>query len=225
MRYVTFRLHPGDGELHPFGTIVRDNPEIKRRAIHHFNALADEHAMILVEFEGPVDEIRRVVDEEADVISSKVSATEAGVFVYAHFHPKDWTKQLYTASLTSEIFVDMPMYYTDRGALEITTIGEFEEIQNSRVELPDGVGLELISTGEYTPTSDEVYEQLTSKQQETLRAAIEIGYYEEPRRVTYQDVAEELGVAAGTVGEHLRKVESTVLTNVLPAHCTRAPVP
>lgn len=225
MRYVTFRLHPGDGELHPFGTIVGDDPEIRRRAIHHFNALADEHAMVLVEFDGPVDRIRRVVEEQVDVVSSKVSASRDGVFVYAHFRPRDWTKQLYTASLTNEIFIDMPMYYTDDGALEITTIGEFEEIRRSSVDLPDGVGLELLSTGEYSPTGEGVYEKLTSKQQETLRAAIEAGYYEEPRRVTYQDVAEELGVAAGTVGEHLRKVESTVLTHVLPSHCARAPTP
>lgn len=224
MRYVTFQLIPKVGELHPFGTLLRDDPDINRRAIHHFNVLDDSHTVILVEFDAPADELRDLVADHPDVISSNVSESDGSTFVYAHFRPDEWAEQLYSVPRTNEIFLDMPMYYTDRGALEITAIGEFEDIRESMVDLPKGVGLNLLSTGEYSPESGGLYEQLTPKQQVTLRAAVETGYYEEPRNVTYQDIAEELGLAAGTVGEHLRKIESKILTNVLPA-AGEAPVP
>lgn len=134
-------------------------------------------------------------------------------------------RRLYGVSNRHEMFVDMPMYYTDDGALEITVIGELEEIRRSTVALPDGVGLELLSTGEYRPAAGGLFEQLTPRQRETLRAAVEVGYYREPRQVTHQDVADEPDIAAGPVGEHLRKVESTILTDVLPSREAKSPAP
>lgn len=202
--------------MHPFGSVVREDPDVSRRAVHHFNPISDEEMAVLAEFDGPAGKLRRLVDSQPGVISSNVSESGDGVFVYAHFRPDEWTRQLYSVSNDHEIFVDTPMYYTRDGALEITTIGELEEIRRSAMALPEGVGLDLLSTGEYRPASDGLYEQLTPRQQETLRVAVEVGYYREPREVTYQDVADELGIAAGTVGEHLRKIESKVLTDVLP---------
>lgn len=225
MRYVTFQLVPRGGELHPFGTVVRDDPELSRRAVHHFNPVSAEQMAILVEFGGPAEKLRRVVADQPGIISSSVSESGDGVFVYAHFRPDEWTRQLYGVTNEHEIFVDTPMYYTDDGALEITTIGELDEIRASSLALPDGVGLHLLSTGEYCPGNEGLYERLTPRQQETLRAAVEIGYYQEPRQVTYQDVADQLGIAAGTVGEHLRKIESKILTGVLPNAEATPPAP
>lgn len=216
MRYVTFQLVPRGGELHPFGSVVREDPDVSRRAVHHFNPISDDEMAVLAEFGGSAEKLRRLVDSQPGVISSNVSDSGESVFVYAHFRPDEWTRQLYSVSNEYEIFVDTPMYYAADGALEITTIGELEEIRASALALPEGVGLNLLSTGEYRPANDGLYEQLTPRQQETLRTAVEVGYYREPREVTYQDVADELGIAAGTVGEHLRKIESKILTDVLP---------
>lgn len=45
-----------------------------------------------------------------------------------------------------------------------------------------------------------------------LVTAIREGYYEDPRRASQADVAEALGIAPGTVSEHLRRVEATVFS-------------
>jgi predicted DNA binding protein len=39
---------------------------------------------------------------------------------------------------------------------------------------------------------------------------VELGYYETPREATLEDLGAALGVDPGTVGRHLRAVESTV---------------
>ena len=41
-------------------------------------------------------------------------------------------------------------------------------------------------------------------------AALDLGYYDGLRRATQRDAADRLGRSAGTVGEHLQKIESRV---------------
>ena len=51
---------------------------------------------------------------------------------------------------------------------------------------------------------------LTDRQQELLELAINEGYYEMPRRATLSDLADQANVTAGTIGEHLRKIETKI---------------
>jgi hypothetical protein len=58
-------------------------------------------------------------------------------------------------------------------------------------------------------------EGLTDKQAAALAAAIEIGYFDTPRRASSEDLAAKLGVSPSTAVEHLRKAEKKVLENYL----------
>ncbi|MEA5408165.1 helix-turn-helix domain-containing protein [Haloarculaceae archaeon H-GB2-1] len=57
--------------------------------------------------------------------------------------------------------------------------------------------------------------ELTDRQLEAVRAAVEAGYYEPTRDGTVTDVADELGCAPGTAAEHLRRAESKVMKQVV----------
>ncbi|MDZ5809847.1 bacterio-opsin activator domain-containing protein [Halorubrum sp. AD140] len=46
-------------------------------------------------------------------------------------------------------------------------------------------------------------ERLTDRQWNTLRLAFERGYFERPRRITQEGIAEELDLSPSTVGQHL----------------------
>ncbi|WP_254535556.1 helix-turn-helix domain-containing protein [Halomarina litorea] len=52
---------------------------------------------------------------------------------------------------------------------------------------------------------------LTDRQREILERAVELGYYETPRRVTLSDLAADLGVAKSTLSETLHRAESTLV--------------
>jgi predicted DNA binding protein len=54
---------------------------------------------------------------------------------------------------------------------------------------------------------------LTERQVRTLRTAVEMGYFDTPRRASIKDVALRLGVSPSTAVEHLRKAEKKVLEN------------
>ncbi|WP_247000762.1 helix-turn-helix domain-containing protein [Halosolutus gelatinilyticus] len=52
---------------------------------------------------------------------------------------------------------------------------------------------------------------LTDRQDEALRTAYELGYFDIPRRTTLREVASELGVSASSVSERLRRAQTQLI--------------
>jgi predicted DNA binding protein len=45
--------------------------------------------------------------------------------------------------------------------------------------------------------------------------ALDIGYYEQPRKITHQEIATELGCGLSTVTEHLQIAENKVIRSAI----------
>lgn len=56
---------------------------------------------------------------------------------------------------------------------------------------------------------------LTDRQSEVIHYAFENGYYEIPRRLTTEEIADEIGVKRRTAEEHLRRAENKLLASVI----------
>jgi predicted DNA binding protein len=216
MRYVDFLLIPKERYLHPATAAIAADSGVSREAVHHFNVLEDGTAVVLMEFSGAVERLDELVGDDPDVLSYDPSVSEQGAFVYSRVTADEELQRLYSVPQRRELVLDTPMRYTDRGALEVRAIGNQRAIREAIEDVPDGLTLKFISTGEYDPDQPESDDQLTERQREILRTAVEMGYYEEPRRTNYQELAEELDLSSGTVGEHLRKIESAVLKRLVP---------
>lgn len=216
MRFVTFQLHPGGGELHPVEEQLAAEPGVTRKALHHVNVLGDGTVVFLTEFEGDPKRLG-AMDGHPDLVSRDISDGEDDSFyAYSRVRANETLASLFGILERHELVLDPPMEYTADGGLQVTAIGELETFQAAMPELPEDVETQLDRTGEYHPGGDQLYSLLTDRQRETLQTAIELGYYEVPRRATYEDVAAKLDIAAGTVGEHLRKIEATVLREIVP---------
>jgi len=68
------------------------------------------------------------------------------------------------------------------------------------------VKVDVMYSGEYAPEA-----KLTPRQQEILRFAVQMGYYDYPRRITLTKMAEKLGIAKSTLSQTLMLVESEVV--------------
>jgi DNA-binding CsgD family transcriptional regulator len=217
MRFIDFRLVPPDGGFHPAERVVGEDPTIHRVAIHQFRTLDDGTAVAMFESVGDAARAAELLEAEPSVHSFDI-ATTGGDRLYSHCHVDvgDGVARVFGVAERHELVLDMPMRYAERGGLEIRAVGEYETFRDAMEEIPERVEFTLLRTGEYAPGGEGLFQQLTSRQQETLRTAVEVGYYQEPRRVTYQDIADRLHISAGTVGEHLRKIEAKILTNVVP---------
>ncbi len=83
--------------------------------------------------------------------------------------------------------------------------GTFREFCRSR-EVP--LTIERVST---SPSHREDRYGLTDEQHEALSVAYQRGYFEEPRRATLSDVAEELGISPRAVAGRLRRGQTVLL--------------
>jgi predicted DNA binding protein len=215
VRFVTFELVPPGEYLHPVERAVAE-AGLDQVAIHQFRALADETGVRLYELRGEPGTADAVLADHPDVESHDVVGSGSELFVHARFELNDLTAGVYRVQREHDLVFDLPMRYVDGGTLEVTAVGDFERFRAAVGDVPDSIRLELVRTGEYTPDGGHLFAELTKRQQETLRAAVGTGYYEEPRECSYEAIADRLDVAAGTVGEHLRKIEATVMKSVVP---------
>ena len=83
----------------------------------------------------------------------------------------------------------------------------------SSVTSPDD--FKLIHTGEYDPPKRlrPRNDQLSPRQDEMLRMALEFGYYDEPRKCTLETLAKQFGVSKAAVHKRLVSAESKILKN------------
>lgn len=79
--------------------------------------------------------------------------------------------------------------------------------------------IDLSVTRVYNPTSPDAgpWYGLTEPQRETLRLAVQRGYYAIPRGCTTQELADDLGISDQAVTERLRRAIETLVRNTLVA--------
>lgn len=123
--------------------------------------------------------------------------------------------------------MDPPLEFVDRQALRVAVAGRQEAISEATKLAPDAVSVTLERAGRYDPRTDLLGDVFTARQREVLETAVECGYYDTPRSATQADVVARLDCSAGTVGEHLRKIQARVLRELargrLPAGASVLP--
>ena len=55
--------------------------------------------------------------------------------------------------------------------------------------------------------------EITARQEEILRVALDLGYFEFPKRMHLEELAEKLGITPGTLSEILRRAEKNIISN------------
>lgn len=100
--------------------------------------------------------------------------------------------------------------------------------QDLKAIISDLEAFGTVTLGTLTEFEEQSESQVTDRQREVVREALSRGYYDWPRKITNEELAEELGISRATLHEHLRKAERTLLSSVLadqhPRTRTESPV-
>jgi DNA-directed RNA polymerase sigma subunit (sigma70/sigma32) len=214
MRYATVVIVPRGGGLQPTDRALAAESTVTRDRIHQINLLSDETCVTLYSVRGNLGRAETLLAEQDDVISHDVSGDREGL-AYIHFEPTETVARLLTIVQDNEIVLQTPIDCLPDGGVRVTIVGDDGTIQRVVDAIPDSLTLTLEGLGDYHPDSERLFSVLTGRQQEILEAAVELGYYEVPRGATHEEIAREVGVSAGTAGEHLRKVEGKVLSSLV----------
>lgn len=88
-----------------------------------------------------------------------------------------------------------------------------------------GYGVELVSLKDFNfvsfatevfLSSSSIFSGVTEKQLAALTGAFSFGYFDEPKQVDMDYLANQAGVSRSTYSEHLRKAESKIISNLAP---------
>ncbi|MFP4632772.1 MAG: helix-turn-helix domain-containing protein [Halobacteriales archaeon] len=216
MRCAEVSLRPTGEGFHPAEHAIVESDEVERVCVHYFNQLDDGSVVFLSQLRGDPEAARTILEVSDDVVAYSVAGDEGDVLASIHFHPNEAVDTLFRLPQEHGLVVDTPIECLSDGGIRVTAIGEAATLTASIGLIPDDVDVELEVMRSYEPDQRGLSSLLTERQREILEAAIDQGYYAVPRQATTEDVARELDLASVTVGEHLRKIESRVLPQIIP---------
>jgi predicted DNA binding protein len=226
MRYVTVRITPTEGSaFHPLGQRLADDPAVTREAIHRSELLDDGTGVMLAEARGDRERYEEILDDSPDVIDYSVTGDDGWWYSYTHYEPTELTRRMLERRRESEMLMETPYDVAEDGTLEITFVGDEGAFAGAMPMDSDAFTIEVLETGDHHPQIDDLFGALTARQQEILDAAVRLGYYENPRNATHEEIAAEVDASPSTVGEHLRKIESHVFSQFVKTGAAGDPRP
>lgn len=216
MRYATLRVRPTDGEaFHPLGAALAADPAVERGKIYRVELLEDGTGLLLAEARGDLDRYRDILAESPHVIDYSVVEGDSWWYSYTRFEPTSGTERMLEIRYDSELVMEMPIEVEPDGSMVVTLVGPEAAFAGATPNDEAAFRIEMLETGDHHPDVDDLFLSLTARQREVLRAAVEHGYYEDPRRATHAELAEAVDASPSTVGEHLRKIERRVFSQLV----------
>jgi predicted DNA binding protein len=217
MRYVELSIRPDDRWLQAVDSRIADHPDLCHGPIHNVNLLADDTAISLYEVEGDPAAVASVYEDDSESLHEEITRVDGVTYVFSHFEPSPVVEGLLRTVQEYRLALETPIEIVDGDQLQVSIVADAEAIQRAMATIPDAADVSVEKTGSFAPAAQRPYAELTERQQEVLRVALEMGYYEMPREATYDDIAAEVDCSATTVGNHLRKIEAAVLRDVTPS--------
>ena len=113
-------------------------------------------------------------------------------------------------------YLSTPFEFKD-GKLRITFLGTSSQIRKHLENLSRQSRIKYrvaaLTDARFPPNSP--IGRLTDRQRKTLISAYKLGYYDVPRRITAEELAERLNLAKSTLSAHVRKAERRLLAEML----------
>lgn len=214
MRYATLAITPQDEALHGADSVLVASDTVDRVAISQITLLNDGTCVLLYRLRGDLEGSRSLLAEHPSIRSLTVSDATDG-YAYVHLDPNDTIRELLTLVHNHPFVLRMPIDCLPDGSIRVTLLGTDESIQRAVAAVPEQLSISLERTGDYRRGMEEVGETLTDRQRMVIEAAVERGYYDEPRGTTHSEIADAVGLSVATVGEHLRRAESRIVSTAI----------
>lgn len=215
MRFATIVHRHPEGWFQSLGRAFAAHDDVVPVALHSSRLLDDGTAILLYELEGDADAVRGILVDNEVITEYRVTQRRDCTMAYLHFDPTTTVERLLRAPAAYGLVVDGPVMLHEDGGLELTLIGPEEDIQEALADTPEALTTTIKRVGRYAPGAQRSFAQLSDRQQEVLRTAYELGYYQQPRRATYEDIAAELGCTPTNVGNILRRIENALIGEIV----------
>jgi len=218
MRSLSLRLRFTDQTVHPMHAFISEDDRYGPTRLLQWNLTSPDMSLMVFQIAGPEGPYTAKLDETASIQSYESVSVAAGADQFTLF-VRDAiaanTRSIFDGYEEGDIVVVPPVVFNTDYSAEIQFIGPNNALQEMLDRFPDGIDVEIRQVSNGGTTQNSPIEQLTARQRRVIAAASHVGYYDEPRDATLEDVAAEVDLATGTVGEHIRKAEATLVEHAL----------
>jgi predicted DNA binding protein len=215
MRAVELHLLPEGGAFPGVDRTIANLAGIDREALTNLGWHSDGSYTLLYRLRAPEpDPLVAALDGHEDVKRYELVEEGERLYTFLHVGEREALSELLSIAEEHALMLDPPFQFTGQG-VRVTVAGEEGALQSAFAEATDRIAVDVEWTGGYSPGRPSALKRLTERQREALITAYEMGYYEKPREVSFEEVAGELGCASSTANELLRRAEATVVDAVL----------
>jgi len=221
MRSIRLAVTMPTDERHPMYQFAMDHGGYGAYWQLHWEGRPDDGMTLLFYVEGPREPYLDALEERVpDATHSVTDAEGDGFYLYVHADIDGLDRGLADAIDRPGVLLVPPLEYRMDGTLVASLVGPAEALSATVEAIPDAIDPDILQIRPYGERSFRAAGALTDRQREIVQAALDVGYYDEPRQASLEDVAAETGCAASTAGEHLRKAEGAVLERVVSGPVT-----
>ncbi|MCW4005708.1 MAG: helix-turn-helix domain-containing protein [Candidatus Bathyarchaeota archaeon] len=209
-------LEVSDRELAKFGVDPATFQRIKSLELQHFlrQDKTEFAAIWKVEFKDPTTQVSAMLENQFLTEAQVLEQEKNGAYTVFLRGGPILSSVLESIDITNG-YLFPPLEVRD-GKVKISFLGNEKQVAKF-LEGINNWGIRykviLLAHADFSPNSP--LSKLTEKQREILIAAYESGYYDVPRKINSEKLAEKLCITNSTLVEHLRKAEHRLLTHIL----------
>jgi len=213
VKYVRLSLSLPSEARNPMHQFVVDHEGYEASYLLRGNNIEEEvHTMLFYVDGHPIAPYREALEATEHVLEYEISTCpDDSFYLYVRDRFSETGRGIVDAVTAAGLVGVSPVAFRADGTMEITLVGSGETVQRALDAVPDGIGVDVREVGEYGSHRFESSAALTDRQFEAVAAAVDCGYYDEPREGSTAEVADALDCSPGTAAEHLRKAEARVM--------------
>lgn len=196
-----------------FFNLLANSAEVEEARVLEANTTVDGVETILFAIDGDPAAFSEKAADTPGVVSVDVSEPDDGrAYALLVMRPLETPlfQAIHEAGHPGGFVLRTPVVYRD-GAMYGRVVGDPEPLQSALDTAPDAMDVRIDEIGQFRGDLDNPETALSERQREAVEVALELGYYDQPRGATHEDVADELGCAAATASDHLQKAEAKLV--------------
>lgn len=213
MKYVRAINTPDPERAPALFSLLADASFVTETRLYDWNVRQEGAATALFEVDGDRDRFRAELVDVPGVKRADTTPVTDGLFTLLLVIEPAAIPLLRNVlgTLTREgLVVAKPIVYRD-GQVHARIVGSAAVLQTVFDDLPSEMDVEVVTVGDFDRQREAPLSTLSDRQREALLVAFDLGYYEQPRRSTHEDVAARLDCAPNTASEHLQKAEAKLV--------------
>lgn len=215
---VSYRITPEQGYFDRGERVLWD-AGVYLESIRSMEFVEDGSVVMVYEIDGDPETLRNCLDAaEEKIIEYAITEDSEPLVAQLWLYPDGPLEQLLDVHQSFGVSVEFPIEYVSQNpaTIEIVETGPRSELRDRIEQTREVVDVHINHVHRHEPGTEQRFQELTDRQQEVLQTAVEAGYYQLPREATHQDIADELDCSKSVVGQHLRRVESALVSSVIP---------